>query len=578
MARVLSIEIGTSLTKVAELDFKGKRAKLYSSFVILTPPNMMNAEGEVNISDVFTAQLNSELQERGIGTKSVVFVVNSSRVISRTITIPAIKENRIYDFVMANASDYFPYSLDGYKVSCEVDGRLEENGVKKLQVTVNCMPLSIVGAYEALAANMGFSLVGLDYAGNALKKMMLSEIPEDIKITFKMEETSTIITVIEDGKVQFQRTANYGIDEILEIVKKSELFGDKLSDLDALEVVERKTLMFKRLEDTCLTDVSERTADSEIDSVKLQQLRTEITTSLSPLVGNINKILELYDREKNKKIEKIYLIGLGSVCSGLSKLLTSELGIKVVAQQQIIHASVYEDTAKMAAKVAEFFTNCGATMEPLSVLFAEKKEEKGKGKGKNAVATVSGAKESYTVPIIVCGVCVIAAIALAAFSIISNAILKATNHSLQAQIDNLAYMDEIVATYDATCADYAWAVTVDENSSSDNDNLVAVINELEEKMPSEINILTLSASEESLTLNITVSKKAVVADVIRQLRTFESFTVGNLSTISEEEDDAGVASVSFSIDCTYVPSVTEAAAEQTVTETVEETDEETSLE
>lgn len=575
-SRVLSIEIGTSLTKVAELDFKGKRAKLYSSFVILTPPNMMNAEGEVNVSDVFTAQLNSELQERGIGTKSVVFVVNSSRVISRTITIPAIKENRIYDFVMANASDYFPYSLDGYKVSCEVDGRLEENGVKKLQVTVNCMPLSIVGAYEALAASMGFSLVGLDYAGNALKKMMLSEIPEDIKITFKMEETSTIITVIEDGKVQFQRTANYGIDEILEIVKKSELFGDKLSDLDALNVLERKTLMFKRLDDTYLTDVSERTADSEIDSVKLQQLRTEITTSLSPLVGNINKILELYDREKNKKIEKIYLIGLGSVCSGLSKLLTSELGIKVVAQQQIIRASVYEDTSKMAAKVAEFFTNCGATMEPLSVLFAEKKEEK--GKGKNGVANVSGDKESYTVPIIVCGVCVIAAIALGAFSIISNAILKATNHSLQTQIDNLAYIDEIVATYDATCADYAWAVTVDENSSSDNDNLVAVINELEEKMPSEINILTLSASEESLTLNITVSKKAVVADVIRQLRTFESFTVGNLSTISEEEDDAGVASVSFSIDCTYVPSVTEAAAEQTVTETVEETDEETSLE
>lgn len=576
MARVLSIEIGTSLTKVAELDFKGKKAKLYGSFVILTPPNMMNAEGEVNVSDVFTAQLNSELQEKGIGTKSVVFVVNSSRVISRTITIPAIKENRIHDFVMANASDYFPYSLDGYKVSCEVDGRLEENGVKKLQVTVNCMPLSIVGAYEALAANMGFSLVGLDYAGNALKKMMLSEIQEDIKITFKMEETSTIITVIEDGKVQFQRTANYGIDEILEIVKKSELFGDKLSDLDALKVVERKTLMFKRLEDTHLTDVSERTTDSEIDSVKLQQLRTEITTSLSPLVGNINKILELYDREKNKKIEKIYLIGLGSVCSGLSKLLTSELGIKVVAQQQIIRASVYEDTEKMAAKVAEFFTNCGATMEPLSVSFTEKKEEKGKGKG--AVANVSGAKESYTVPIIVCGICVIAAIALGAFSIISNAILKATNHSLQTQIDNLAYIDEIVATYDATCADYAWAVTVDENSSNDNDNLVAVINELEEKMPSEINILTLSASEESLTLNITVSKKAVVADVIRQLRTFESFTVGNLSTISEEEDDAGVASVSFSIDCTYVPSVTEAAAEQTVTETVEETDEETSLE
>jgi type IV pilus assembly protein PilM len=85
---------------------------------------------------------------------------------------------------------------------------------------------------------------------------------------------------------------------------------------------------------------------------------------------------------------------------------------------------------------------------------------------------------------------------------------------------------------------------------------VAFIGELEQKMPSEINVLTISAGENSVYLNIEVTSKSAAADVIAQLRTFDTITVGNLSTITETKDESGLSTVSFSVDCTYVNTVT----------------------
>jgi type IV pilus assembly protein PilM len=108
-------------------------------------------------------------------------------------------------------------------------------------------------------------------------------------------------------------------------------------------------------------------------------------------------------------------------------------------------------------------------------------------------------------------------------------------------------------------------------TTSHNDNLVAFIGELEEKMPSEINVLTLSASETGLTLNVEVTSMPAVADVLTQLRTFNSISVSGISTIDSDTDDAGITTVSFSVNCIY----TETTAEDT--ETAEETTESTGV-
>ena len=100
--KILSIEIGQGLTRVAEIDYKVKNPRIYNIFSIATTPNIVN-EGTVTISDLFISELKNAIRRHGISTKKVVFVMNSSRVANRIVQIRFVKANRIADLLAANA-------------------------------------------------------------------------------------------------------------------------------------------------------------------------------------------------------------------------------------------------------------------------------------------------------------------------------------------------------------------------------------------------------------------------------------------------------------------------------------------
>jgi type IV pilus assembly protein PilM len=171
---------------------------------------------------------------------------------------------------------------------------------------------------------------------------------------------------------------------------------------------------------------------------------------------------------------------------------------------------------------------------------------------------------------LVAGLCLIAAGGLAAYSYFTNAALQSENSLLNSQVKNYSYIEDVVAEYNAAKANDDWAQQVMSMTSSDNDNLVEFIEELETRMPSEINVLTLSAAEDGLTLNIEVTSMPAVAEVVSQLRTFESIAVSGVSTIASTTDDAGITTVSFSVNCIYTEmTASEDDTEEETTETPE---------
>ena len=62
----------------------------------------------------------------------------------------------------------------------------------------------------------------------------------------------------------------------------------------------------------------------------------------------------------------------------------------------------------------------------------------------------------------------------------------------------------------------------------------------------------MSVTTDGVSMTISQGSKDVAADVIAQLRTFDSIMVSNVSTITEEQDETGATKVQFTIDCTYV--------------------------
>lgn len=554
--KVLGIEIGQNLTRVVEIDYKVKNPKIYNMFSFATPPDMISDEG-VEVNSIFKAMLQSKLKECHISTNKAIFVLNSARIANREIEIPFVKDNKIKDLLIANASDYFPVDLTQYQLVHEVLDRYGEGDEKKIKLSVLAVPNELIRSYRLLAENCHLTLMGLDYTGNSIKQLMLREIPEEIKVTIKVDETLSILTIMEGDKIALQRVLNYGIGEGIEAIQDSELFGEYLSYLEAMDVSRRRTLLLPRFGQEETTEGEQAGPDGEIDSQKLAKLKEYVTDNLQMLVGSIARVLDYYtSRHTDKTIERIYLVGMGADFSGLSRLMSNELNQKVVPLQQFEGISLHKNINISNVKMAEFFTCIGCALEPLPI-YGGDKYGKGFGKGKKDEtapdAEGSESEESMTGALVIMAVCIVGAIAMAAYGIFGNLMLKADNVTMQSNVDSLAYAQDTADEYNATKAKYDWITKLDNATVSENNNLVSFIKELEQKMPSQIKVISLAASETGLTLSIDVDKKAAVADIISQLRTFDSIEVYSVSEITEETDkETGKVIVNFTVECNYI--------------------------
>ena len=91
--RVLSIEIGYSLTQVCEMDFRSKHPQVYGVFSMKTPDGILN-DGAISPTESYIQELKSYIAANGMTAKKVIFAVSSTKIASREATIPMVKENK----------------------------------------------------------------------------------------------------------------------------------------------------------------------------------------------------------------------------------------------------------------------------------------------------------------------------------------------------------------------------------------------------------------------------------------------------------------------------------------------------
>lgn len=575
--KVLGIEIGQNITRVVEIDFKIKKnPKIYNIFDFATPQDMMS-EGVIQDVSMFRSLLASKLKENKISTKKALFVLNSARIATREVEIPAVKDKQIKEMIKMNASDYFPVDLEQYQLVHEILERVEGEAEKKIRVSVIAVPKDLIRSYELLANACKLQLVGLDYTGNAIKQLMLREIPGEVKATVKIDENMTILTVMDGEHVKLQRIINYGIAEAIEEIQDSEVFGEYLSFTQAMDIARRRTCISLRNDTPAEEQRTVGADENYVDADTLHRLRENVTVALSSLISSLSRVIDYYNsRNMERPIEKIFLIGMGADFSGLSKLLTAELNYKIIPLQQFEGILINRNLKTSNFKVAEYFTCIGASINPLDIISGVKPTKRKKTKvttregADGEIIEVEEAGTSYGAPLLVCGLCIIASIGLVAYSIFSNLVLKTENVTLKNQVNELSYAQELCDTYNSTKSVYEWAKALDAQTFNRNNELVSFIEELEQKMPSEVQILSLSASTAGIDFSITVKSKEAAADVISQLRTFDSIDITSVSTITDSKDDTGASEINFSVSCQYVAIVDNTESDEAAQETQQE--------
>lgn len=528
-SRVLSIEINQVVTKVCEMDAKGKAPRVYKNFMIDTPEDVV-ADGVLTINEGYVTALKKALAANKARAKKVVFTISSGRIASREVTIPYVKANKIDEVIEAKAEEYFPVDLADYKITHTVLGLTEdEKGNKRYKVMVLAVPLKLLQGYYDLAAACGLEIQAIDYMGNSLFQAVKNSCVEGTQLVAKIDEHSTVLMVVQEGVLVSIRSIGYGVNEAIQVVANEEsgdfyeggsyLYEEAITSLRQSEYIQAEV--------------------TEEDSAVVRS----VSDALEQLVNSIGRVIDYHNPKSNgHPIERMYITGLGGSFKGMSELIQERLGVPVSLITDIDGVVVPKNFDVLS--LGDYVACIGAVMGPLDLLLTSKKNKKQKERN-----TSDADSSGLAILLAVGGV--IVAIVLAVTAILPYKEAQRENKRMLARIEALKPVEEVHNMYLATQTLWLDAESMQELTENHNDNLVAFIEELEQRMPADIVVLSLSANADTVNLNINVSSKESAAKVIQELSAFETIQIVQTAQISDVKNSEDVHVVSFSVNCTY---------------------------
>lgn len=521
--KVLSVEIGSKFTRIAEVDYKIKNPRIYHTALMETPEGVMNDGTLVHTPD-FVRNFKAKLSQSGMKSKQVIFTITSTKIASREILIPKVKDNRIAPLVAANASDYFPVDLSEYELAhFVVDTVRETVDTEKYKVMVYAMAKAMLDSYEKFALECGLTLVGVDYGGNSLYQMVKKECSEGISMIVRLNESASMATIVENGTMIMQRTVSYGIAGILDCYVE-----------EAAEGCSYKQAM-KALEETNYFVIPEEGAEGEDKKERFEKY----VRAFNDAGLGISRIYDYYNsRNTQKPITKVYLTGIGANVSGLVELLAQRLDTEVVVLKT---KGEYQVDKQHKGDINVYISCLGAALAPLGFIEARKELQKSTDQ-----RVLSGKLLVYMI------VCAAASVVILLVGLIPFIIQSSKKSENAAKVEELSSVIPVYQEYIQTKNASNYLEAAYEHTVLPTENLVDFIEEMEQKMPKDLYVTSFTANREGVAFSVVVNTKQQAADALLQLRTFESLTNINIESLSDTrgEDNSGV--VAFSVTADYV--------------------------
>ena len=542
-ARAIAIEIGYSLTKICEVDYKAKTHKIYKSFTVPNGAEVIS-DGALMVSPEYVENLRSALSANHVKGKQVVFTITSSKIASREVTIPYVKENRIADVVNANATDYFPVDLSQYQLAYTILGTIgETKGAQQYKLLVMAVPTALLSGYYELAKALKLEVAAIDYAGNSIFQVVKDECAKGRHIVVKIDERSSLVMAVENSVLSFTRSVSYGVEEIMDTVMNTLCWGEVSSVEQAIRVLQRNECIVPE-EDAGDSESAEESAKSAKDSA-LEDMREAVI----PLIGGITRVIDYYaSRNSGAGIERILITGMGADFKGMDEMLSRETNMPVAILKEAAGWNLMRNFKNEC--FSEYIACVGAAVAPLGFKQEPEKRSKGKAKKEAGEGGTNWAPLAYTV----FGVGLVAAAALVAVPMIGYAKLTKTNMELKAQAGSLEDIIPIYNEYVEVKAEHAMADAMYEATESRNESLEEFLGELEDKLPANVNVISFSSDAYEVSLNMRVQTKDDAGAAVEQTRAFQSLIperVTVASLVEEENEESGERVVNFTVTAAY---------------------------
>lgn len=544
--KVISIETGIQWTKVALVDYRKKNPPVHEAFAFRTPEHAVE-DGYIRDKDSLARALKEELVRRQILEKDVVFTLSSSKVVTREVVIPYVKDNKIKGIIDAQSRDYFPMDISGYTISYSKMDVVEDDGKKQLKLLLVAIPDNLLGNYVSFAQLAGLKVETFDYIGNGCIQLMCDSFVDNAMI-IQLEEQATVISILENKKLAFQRVTPYGYGATISAVVDHPILG--IDDEEkAFDFLLEHNVIFNK---PSMPDNGDP-AQQAINQTQADEAYEDLAESLRYHLRIANTALDYYQNQVKKEfVGNVYLVGDGSRFAGIHKLFAQELPLplqkidfaKVIdlrnqngvndqkkagkKKHQDYTDPVMEESSNprqpRAATPVGFLSVIGAAVHPLDAKPKEMQEADSK---KN---------DLHTAYVLLAGSLFISLLLILGSSV-RQLIAHSEHRHLTDQLESLAYVQQ---TYDESSSvqqEEQGYVTIDDATKTKNEYLLPLIEQLEAELPSAIKVTSMQTDDNLITLDMTADRKITVGQMLLNFQNVTLLTDPSIPSMSEQTDE-----------------------------------------
>lgn len=313
MKKNLVLDIGTYRIKLLYGFYSNGYVVVEKSATMLSPEGIIN-NGLLNV-EVATNALRYLIESLDLkGHLQGVSIVESSTVVSRSLTLPYLTPEDLNSMVHMEIQRLFADVLQNYMVdyTCLNISDNEENSGKQANVMVFALPENVYQSYFDMFENCGVHQHILDILPNSTSRIMRQRIfineelcsQTDTFAFIDMGHMSTSIIIVSKGILAFTRTLQRGGNNITAGI--SELFGVDFETADKMKI-----------------EGSDMLADNKLNS--------EVSAEVDEIISEIQRVFRYYlsSQGSNGSIDRIFIYGGTSRIANLDSYMTQSLGIPV---------------------------------------------------------------------------------------------------------------------------------------------------------------------------------------------------------------------------------------------------------
>ncbi len=312
--KYLSLDIGSKYIHGVEGVNKAGQPEISNTLLASTPAGAIN-DGKLEDINLIREVLKNTLLEKRISSRNVIFVVQSTQIITRDFTIPFVKTNELGNAVQYEMEQYIPGSPERYHIEYRITDDFKDGDVRRLKIHAAAMPKEIVEGYFKLADELKMTPVALDIHSNAVYKLFCGQFSVNNKsydqygsyALLDIGYKTTSISIISGGKLEMNRIIAFGGREIDTAI--APFFNL------TLDRAEQKKLGMRL----------------NLDSDNYNDEDEPIKTILGQLTMELQKVLQFYSTRGNgKPVNDIFIFGGSSLLIGLDEYLKRNISVNVI--------------------------------------------------------------------------------------------------------------------------------------------------------------------------------------------------------------------------------------------------------